>query len=317
MKTIALASALGLLLTLCLPVAPAEADFLYVSQHGDDANICNIPSPCKTFQGAHNTAPNGSTIICLDSFLYGAVTITKTITIDCRGTNASTYGIIVNAPNGAVVLRGLNIYGSYNILFSPVGVTFTNGQELHIEHSTITGFTNGGSGFAAGINFTAGDGKLFLSDTVVSLNGNATNGGGIIIQPSGSGNRRVVLNRVQVTSNTVGIISVGGSGTTIVEVRDSTVTGNQILGAASHGIFSQSSSGLSAIVIDRSSINLNFGNGIMAQGPGTLIHIGRSDVRGNGGGLIAGGGASILSYGDNHTKGNGNDGGPTGVLAPN
>jgi hypothetical protein len=56
----------------------------------------------------------------------------------------------------------------------------------------------------------------------------------------------------------------------------------------------------------------------MAQGAGTLIHLGRSTVRGNlGGGLVAGGGASILSYGDNETKGNGVDGVPTGVLTLN
>ena len=147
------------------------------------------------------TPPTEGQIAGLNSGYFGSAIIAKSITIDCMGHNASTNAVSISGNAIVVVLRGLNIYGFFTQNLD-TGVSFGNGQELHIEHSTITGFTNGNiGGTAAGIRMSAGGGRLFVSDTVVSLNGTASNGGGIIIEPSGSGNRRVVLNRVQVTNN--------------------------------------------------------------------------------------------------------------------
>src|SRR6187200_2433123 len=82
-------------------MAQAQATRTWVSGVGDDANPCSRTAPCKTFAGAiSKTATNGE-INCLDPGGFGAVTITKSITIDCsvpNGSvlNAGTNGIIIN-----------------------------------------------------------------------------------------------------------------------------------------------------------------------------------------------------------------------------
>src|SRR5262245_43398414 len=95
--------------------AGAQATRTWVSGVGDDAQPCSRPAPCKTFAGAiSKTAPNGE-INCLDPGGFGAVTITKSLTIDCTGTHGSvlvsgTNAIIINAgASGNVILRGLAI----------------------------------------------------------------------------------------------------------------------------------------------------------------------------------------------------------------
>src|SRR6516165_7216520 len=104
--------------------AHAQASRTWVSGVGDDANPCSRTAPCKTFAGAiSKTALNGE-INCLDPGGFGAVTITKSITIDCHEVfasilNSGTNG--VNIPfdsfNAADVrktvrLRDLNLNGA-------------------------------------------------------------------------------------------------------------------------------------------------------------------------------------------------------------
>jgi hypothetical protein len=97
--------------------AGAQATRTCVSGLGDDANPCSRTAPCKTFPGAiSKTAANGE-INCIDSGGFGAVTITKSITINCEsvigGVLASgTNGVIVNGAGIVVVLRGLDIDGT-------------------------------------------------------------------------------------------------------------------------------------------------------------------------------------------------------------
>src|SRR5438128_11576981 len=63
-------------------MAQAQATRTWVSGVGDDVNPCSRTAPCKTFAGAiSKTAVNGE-IDCLDPGGFGAVTITKGMTID-------------------------------------------------------------------------------------------------------------------------------------------------------------------------------------------------------------------------------------------
>src|SRR6476661_4531805 len=109
------------LLALAIPsTAFGQATRTWVSGVGDDANPCSRTAPCKTFAGAiSKTATNGE-IDALDPAGFGAVTITKSITIDGSPTtvggilNAGVPGIIINATNGVVTLRGLSIQGAGN-----------------------------------------------------------------------------------------------------------------------------------------------------------------------------------------------------------
>jgi hypothetical protein len=64
--------------------AQAQASRTWVSGVGDDANPCSRTAPCKTFAGAISKTAPGGEIDCLDPGGFGAVTITKSITIDCR-----------------------------------------------------------------------------------------------------------------------------------------------------------------------------------------------------------------------------------------
>src|SRR5271154_5984590 len=117
-----IASASAVLLALVgmlLLVAPAEAQATrtWVSGVGDDANPCSRTAPCKTFAGAISKTAASGEINCIDPGGFGALTITKAITIDCTGVEA---GVLVSGTNGfvvaaattdAVVIKGLDFEG--------------------------------------------------------------------------------------------------------------------------------------------------------------------------------------------------------------
>src|SRR5688572_25883320 len=100
-------------------IAQAQATRTWVSGVGDDVNPCSRTAPCKTFAGAISKTARDGEINCLDPGGFGAVTITKSITIDCEDTQGSILaslvnGVIVNITDPAdtrraVKLRGLSI----------------------------------------------------------------------------------------------------------------------------------------------------------------------------------------------------------------
>ena len=90
-------AAASLVLAFLAAPAQAQASRTWVSGVGDDANPCSRTAPCKTFAVASSkTALNGE-INCLDPGGFGAVTITKSITIDCHEIFAS---ILFSGTNG-------------------------------------------------------------------------------------------------------------------------------------------------------------------------------------------------------------------------
>src|SRR5258706_868563 len=131
-------------------LAQAQASRTWVSGVGDDANPCSRTAPCKTFAGAISKTANFGEIDALDPGGFGAVTITKSITIDGGGGQvasvlvAGTNGIVVQAgANDVVTLRNIRING---IVGSPSGaglngIRFLSGAALHVEHCTIFGFS--------------------------------------------------------------------------------------------------------------------------------------------------------------------------------
>src|SRR5438552_9725400 len=81
--------------------AMAQATRTWVSGVGDDVNPCSRTAPCKTFAGAISKTAAGGEIDTLDPGGFGAVTITKSITIEGAGTLASVLssgvpGLIIN-----------------------------------------------------------------------------------------------------------------------------------------------------------------------------------------------------------------------------
>ena len=101
-------------------LAQAQASRTWVSGVGDDANPCSRTAPCKTWAGAISKTAACGEIDALDPGGFGAVTITKSITLDGTGTFASilaslTTGIIVNAAaTDVITIRGISINGFCN-----------------------------------------------------------------------------------------------------------------------------------------------------------------------------------------------------------
>ena len=161
-------------------MAQAQATRTWVSGVGDDLNPCSRTAPCKTYAGAiSKTAVNGE-ISTLDPGGFGAVTITKGMTID--GTAGAGFGsilasnvsgVIVNdslsaTPGAAVVtLRNLSINGASTTAGS--GIRFLSGKALIVEDCDIFGFTGTGTaGRGISVELTAGPRNVFIKDTNIT-----------------------------------------------------------------------------------------------------------------------------------------------------
>jgi hypothetical protein len=155
---------IGVALSFGSATVQAQATRTWVSGVGDDANPCSRTAPCKTFAGAiSKTATNGE-IDALDPGGFGAVTITKSITIDGGSPGnggilaALVSGVIVNAPNTSqIVLKHLTING---VGSGFDGVRYLAGLSLHLHNVSVDAMT----GFC--INFKPTNvGFLFISDS--------------------------------------------------------------------------------------------------------------------------------------------------------
>jgi hypothetical protein len=220
-RRIAPAAALGLLLY----AAPAEAQATrtWVSGVGDDANPCSRTAPCKTFAGAISKTAAGGEISVLDPGGFGAVTITKSISIVAEGGEggvlaAGTNGIIVNVgPNDVVSLSGLIIEGVSTGLN---GIRFLGSGALHVRNCLIRGF-RGGTGLGVDIQAT-GHSRIFITDTTL-----AANLGGIRVKPNTAEKVIAFLDRVQIDGHSGTGVAADGS-TAWIRMNASTVTNNGI-----------------------------------------------------------------------------------------
>jgi len=136
-------------LAVAAPPAAAQATRTWVSGVGDDANPCSRTAPCKTWAGAISKTADGGEIDAMDDAGFGAVTITKSITLNGSGHTASalvqgTNGInIAAAANDQVVLRGIDIKGisaQEGGCTSPVGVNIISAASVRLDDVTISGF---------------------------------------------------------------------------------------------------------------------------------------------------------------------------------
>ena len=107
---------LGAILAVCLITLPAyaQATRTWVSGVGNDADPRSRTAPCKTFAGAISKTSTAGIINCIDPGGFGAMTITKSIRIDCTNAFAGvlatgTNGTNVNGAGIVVTLRGLDI----------------------------------------------------------------------------------------------------------------------------------------------------------------------------------------------------------------
>ena len=308
MRSSLLLAALGLI---CVPMltsvpAHAQATRTWVSGVGDDANPCSRTAPCKTFPGAISKTAAGGEINVLDPGGFGAVTITKPISIVNEGVGeagvlvSGTNGIIVSAGVGDTIqLRGLFIDGIGTGLN---GIRFLAGRSLYVTNCVIQQFTQFGIDFEPA-NVSAVNTKLFVQDTIIQNNGSGASSGGILIRPAGSpaSAADVSLNRVAVIDNVLGIKSDGSaSGVAAgftgvhVSVRHSVVANN-----TSNGIWSFRSGGNSTVVlVDGTSVTNNGGNGVFADTSGVML-LSNSVVENNGQGAIGTAANLLFTYQNN------------------
>jgi len=293
--------------------ASAQATRTWVSGVGDDANPCSRTAPCKTFAGAiSKTARNGE-INCLDPGGYGAVTITKSITIDCHEIfasvlNSGTNGINIPFDNfdaadirKTVRLRNLNLNGADT---GVNGIRITGGSVIAagvvlIEDCLIDGNFGGA---ARGISDERSNGgELYISNTTVRNVGTF----GVVVSPANgaSAGQRIdaALDNVRVQNANHGVVL--GSNVRAM-VNRSVFSGN-----AAAGVLVGTAFGAVEVNVNASSISNNFVG--VANGGGTVtIRLSSNDITFNGTALSG----ATQSYSNNRVDGNGALGTPSTAI---
>jgi Right handed beta helix region len=293
----------GAVAVLAASFSGAQATRTWVSGVGDDANPCSRTAPCKTFAGAISKTAPGGEIDALDPGGFGAVTITKAITLDGGGGQVAS--ILVAGTNGVVVNAGANdVVTIRNLRFDGVnrqglnGIRFIAGKTLHVEHCALFGF--GQSAGQAAIDFEpTASAQLFVSDT--ELTNNLT--GVFLKRGTGSGMVAAAIERSCIADNGTGVDAEDFSRLTLA---DSFVAGN-----ASAGILATTSAGTAEVNLERC-IVANNGVGVQAN-TGQTVRLSETMVTGNTTGLQATG--SVVSFGNNQVAGNTTDGTPTSVVS--
>ncbi len=302
----------ALLSLLLVPAfAQAQASRTWVSGVGDDANPCSRTAPCKTLAGAISKTAAGGIMNLIDSGGLGAVTITKSITIQMEpalaGILASgTNGIVINAAaTDTVVLRGLAIHGFGSGL---TGVRILQAGSVRIENCDIQDFLE--SGIKA-LNTTAL--KISVENTsierILASGGSSNaNDGGIVLTPSGAGSVRAVFKNVRIHgANQWGINVLGNLR---LSVHDSVISGTT--GSA---IRIDGSVGAAQVTIDDSSLVDNSVNGILSSGSSAIARVNRSVFTGNSQAMLSASSGQIISFGTNVVAGNAVNGTATGTAA--
>ena len=266
-------------------LADAQATRTWVSGVGDDANPCSRTAPCKTFAGTiSKTAVNGE-INCIDPGGFGAVTITKSITIDCTEVSSSILssgvnGVIINitSPTDSlktVRLRGISINGAGTGIN---GIRVLSASSVFIEDVIIDGFTQHG----ISVETSVGSTKFVIDRATVSNNlGNGFNT--FII---GGASATLSVNNSLFAVNNIGFNLSQSVKTTF---QNSIINGNNTGVLVNTGELGMTNCQISGNVV-----------GVQAGNGGT-IRMSNNSVIGNNTGLA---GTSLISFGNNLVKGN-------------
>jgi hypothetical protein len=250
----------------------ATSPVTFVSGNGIDSGTCASPgTPCRTFQFALGQTSPGGEIKARGPADYGALTITKSISItgvDGASINrGSGDHITINAgPNDTINLSHLTLDGFKT---AGNGIVLNSGGSLTIIHCVVRNFTDQGIGL-----LPTGLTKFLIGDALISDN----SGTGIAVSPQGAGSTQGTLDHISANKNSQGITATGfaTSGVLIdVSVVDSMVTSNFV-----------------------------FGFGV---GPKGLLRLVRSAAVLNNTGVFINTGATAESAGDNFINGNGTD----------
>jgi hypothetical protein len=286
--------------------AQAQATRTWVSGVGDDVNPCSRTAPCKTYAGAISKTAKDGEISTLDPGGFGAVTITKSITINGGGGGQGygsilaslTNGIIINITDPAdvrkaVKLDWLNINGASTGLD---GIRWLSGNSLAVDNTLIDGFTSDGIEVA----FSAVNNTAFALHNVTIRN---CAGAGVKMSANTTGTTGFAFDGLFIFRCGTGIDAQNGSRGT---VRDST------LGLNTTGVALSQGSSACEVNIDNSLITGHV-TGISCGG-GTRARISKAIITQNVTSLTPA--AQVDSGGNNTIMGNTNNNNPAGNLFP-
>lgn len=285
-------------------IANAQATRTWVSGVGDDANPCSRTAPCKTFAGAISKTAAGGEISVLDPAGFGAVSITKAMTINGDGTlagilSSGVSGIIVNAgANDVVYIRNLSINGAGTGLN---GIRWIAGKALHVENCNIYGIGNNsaGNGFGILVNLGATAGNLFVKDTNIKTCAVA----GISVQTS-VGFVAGVLDRVRLEGLPTGLI-IGNNA--FLSVRDSVINLNTSTGVNISGSGGATGS-FDNVMINNNPTGINVGASAVLNLSSCTLESNTTAIS------SAAPQANLRSSGNNRLLGNGSDGATLTVI---
>ena len=224
-------------------------------------------SPCKTFAGAICKTAAAGEINALDPGGFGAVTITKSITIDATAglggvLAAGSNGVIVNAAaTDVVILRNLDLNGAGTGIN---GVRILQARDVYVENGKIFGFTG------RGISDERTAGRLFVADTVISNNTQT----GVVAVAATASTLVVNLNHVRLERN-------GNAGFALTQGAKATIVDTTAAGNTNYGFYAD---GAGSEVNLESSRATGNGIGISSLLSG-VFRISNTTVTGNGTGL--------------------------------
>ena len=264
--------------------ASAQATRTWVSQtSGDDVNPCSRTAPCRTFAGAISKTATGGIISALDPGGYGAVTISKSITLDGTGTLASilavgTSAITVTAAAGSeVFVRNLTIEGQPS-----TGVRIAGAAAVSLDNVTITDVTG------RCVDTQATGVMLYVLNSRM----HSCAGGGIYVQ-----NARATVSNVHITGSQYGV-RVGPGG--LATVKNSSASGGS-MGFLAAG-------DASAVLNLEDSLTTHNDFGVVGSN-GATVRSSRVSIFSNRvTGLFNDGTAHLLSFGNNFLVGNTSNG---------
>ena len=310
-------------------LAQAQATRTWVSGVGDDVNPCSRTAPCKTFAGAISKTFINGEIDALDPGGFGAVTITKSMTIDGSGTFASilasgTTGVIINIavnandPLRTVTLRGLSINGAgasgavgTRTGINGINVTTNGAAAVFIEDCVVFKFSQNGYNQVG----TTSNTNVSIKNSVFRDNGLD----GVFVRANAGLFVRVSAEHSHFTGNVQN--GVNGGANARISADHCALSNNGNAGALSRSL----TAGLFAVVnVSKSQLANNGVHGVQAGGGGALatsfLVIDGNDISGSGtDGVNIGTSGEIDTFGNNQIFGNNINGCPgcTPVPAPN
>ena len=286
-------------------LAQAQATRTWVSGVGDDVNPCSRTATCKTYAGAISKTAKDGEISTLDPGGFGAVTITKSITINGGGAGQGYGSILASLVNGIIInitdaadvrktvrLDWLNINGASTGLD---GIRFIGGNSLFVENTLIDGFT--GDGIEASSASLAAINQLHLRNVSIR---NVANG--VNINNSGTNATQFTMDHCQISKATNGVNAGNGTRGQISYSTFSSCSGS--------GVTATEGTSPTEFAINDSSITA-CGTGV-TTGAGTEVLIARVVLTGNGTSLGLGG--TVHTGGNNTIGKNGTNNAPNGTV---